>query len=45
MTEQDMIDLKEAINLLEQSKLTRIDGSKWTAYKVGDIIRIDIKKK
>lgn len=45
MTEEDFVEIKNAINLLEQSKLQRVDGKDWTVYKMANIIRLDIKVK
>lgn len=44
MTENQWIDIKEALNLLEASKVQKIVGNGWMIYKVGLIIRIDLEK-
>jgi hypothetical protein len=38
--------IEEAVTVLQSSEtLKRVDGKGWSAYKVGTIIRIDIKEK
>ena len=46
MNAEDWERLKEAYNFLSESiGVERIDNSRWTIYKVGNMIRIDIKVK
>jgi hypothetical protein len=43
MTDTDWRDLIKAYESILHSNIKRIDGDKWTVYKAGNVIRIDIK--
>lgn len=44
MNAEDWEELEEAYEILRKNNsLTRLDAAKWTIYKVGINIRIDIK--
>ena len=45
MTPEDWKRLEKAYNYLMDSSDSKIESQKWIIYKVGGIIRIDIKTK
>ena len=42
-TDETLEAIKEAVAIIERGAAKRIDGDFFTAYKVGEIIRVDIK--
>lgn len=43
MTEGDWINIREACRSISETTIQKIEGKYWTVYRVGKIIRIDIK--
>lgn len=41
--DNDWLEIKQAYILIQSTNLSRIDGGKWIIYRVGNIIRLDIK--
>lgn len=44
MTDETFEDIKGAVAILMAKKINKLEGNGWIAYRVGSIIRIDIKE-
>jgi len=45
MNDEDFLVLKKAIETIQMNpNIKRLDGTKWSVYIVGTIIRVDIKQ-
>lgn len=45
LEELNWTDIKTAVTIIHNGTVNRMDGVFWTVYRVGNIIRIDLKEK
>lgn len=45
VTEEQVEAIKVAVDIIRKGSIKRVDGDDFTAYKVGEIVRVDIKTK
>lgn len=45
MSEIEWNDIIAAYKIIQQGKITKIEGINWIMYKVGFLIRLDIREK
>jgi hypothetical protein len=44
MTDVDWRQIEISVDMIRNGNITRLEGKGWLVYKVGNIIRIDIKE-
>lgn len=43
MTNEQVDDIRTAVDIIREGKIRRVEAETFTVYKVGDLVRVDIK--